>query len=135
MLLISLIAENSFGEVPAPILSGVPADKVILIEKGTEAPFKGYLFPEDKALKFRKDLIELDGLRELEKSYQKSLDLSISNEAKYNSKVNILLEQNDKLATALYSSKDRNSWENAGWFVLGILVTGTAFYGASRLRP
>ena len=110
------------------------AQDVIILDKGETAPFHGYLFPDDKAIQFRKDLIELDGLKKMESSYQKSLDLFNKNETLYNTKVNMLLEQNDKLAVALYKSKDRDAFENRFWFILGMIVTGSGVYLATKIK-
>lgn len=132
-LLISLIIENSRAQTTISPIVSVPADKVYLLEKGTEAPFKGYLFPEEKALNLRKELVELDGLKALEKSYLRSIDLYKLNEDRYNNKINILLEQNDKLSTSIINSEKRSEWENRIWFIMGIGVTGLAVYGASQL--
>ncbi len=137
MLSISLInGPNCYAQqiaVIAPIIASSDSD-VLYIDKGVETPFKGYLFPEAKALNFRKQLIELDTLKALETSYNKSIDLYKKNEDIYNYKVNVLLEQNDKLADAMYKAKDRGVWENRFWFGMGILVSGLAVYGASKLK-
>lgn len=131
ILLLSLtLGNNSFAE--ESVVAG-PNYKVILLEQGAAAPFQGYLFPKDKALDLRKELIELDTLKALEKSYIKSIDLYILNENRMNEKINILLEHNDKLASTLAKSEDRDAFENKIWFAMGILVTGLAVYGAGQL--
>lgn len=122
LLTFSTIGNNCYAE-----------DSVVLLEKGSTAPFKGYLFPEAKALDLRKELIELDNLRLIEKSYLNSIELYKKNETVHNLKVNTLLEQNDKLAEALAKSRERSEWENRIWFGLGILVSGLAVYGAGQL--
>jgi hypothetical protein len=96
---------------------------VTIVEKNEPAPFRGYLFSEDKALKFRKDLLQLDTLKAMNDSYERSITLYKTNDELFNYKVNTLLQQNDKLADQLYRSKDRNDWENWAWFAFGILVT------------
>lgn len=133
MCSISLISVNSYSEIIPSIISTNDKD-VVLLEKGTEAPFKGYLFPEHKVLKIRQELIELDNLKLIEKSYQRSIDLYKDNEEAMTFKVNALLEQNDKLSDALYKQKDRDSFETRLWFVLGMTVTGLAVYGAGQLK-
>ncbi len=123
----------AYAESVRPILVASDND-VVFIEKGVETPFKGYLFPEAKALTFRKQLIELDTLKALETSYNKSIDLYKKNEDIYNYKVNVLLEQNDRLSDALYKSKDRDTWSNRFWFALGIIVTSSSVYLATKLH-
>jgi hypothetical protein len=109
------------------------AADVTFLEKGSPAPYTGYLFSEEKTLKIRKELIELDTLKLLETSYNKSIDLYKKNEDLQNTKVNLLLQQNDKLAEALVKSRERSEWETRIWFGLGILVSGLAVYGAAQL--
>jgi hypothetical protein len=118
MLSITLITGNNAYAVTEA------EEKVVLVEKDFPAPYKGYLFPEDKALKFRRDLLELDTLRELKTSYERTITLYKTNDELHNYRVNMLLDQNDKLAKAVYQSKDRESWENWMWFAAGVLVTG-----------
>ncbi len=121
-LLTSLINVNCYAE-----------DSVVLLEKGGTAPYKGYLFSEDKALKIRKELIELDGLRLIEQSYTRSIDLYKKNEEARVNQVQLLLDRNDKLAESLAKSHERSEWENRIWFAMGIIVTGVAVYGAGQL--
>lgn len=110
------------------------ADEVTLIDKGSPAPFKGYLFPEDKALKFKNELQELDRLKELVVSYDKSISLYKSNEELYNHKINVLLEQNNKLVDSIGKTEERDKWENRLWFILGMTVTAIGVYGAGQLK-
>lgn len=118
MFLISLINENNAYAVTEA------EQQVVIIEKEAIAPFRGYLFPEDKALKFRKDLLELDTLKEMNASYERSITLYKKNEDYHNFKVNTLSEQNDKLAQAVYQAREKSSFENWMWFGLGVVVTG-----------
>lgn len=136
-LLTSLTIVNSYAQTPtpAPIISANGENnEVVFIQKDTEAPFTGYLFTPNNASKIKAELIQLDYYKQLELSYEKSIDLYKKNEDIYNFKVNTLLEQNDKLADALYKSKDRDTWENRFWFVAGIFVTGSAVYLATKLK-
>jgi hypothetical protein len=118
-LISSIIANNTFAVTEAE-------RQVILIEKEAPAPFKGYLFPEDKALKFRKELLELDTLKEMTTSYERSITLYKRNEDLHNYRVNQLMDQNDKLAKAVYQAQDRDSFENWVWFGFGMLAAGMA---------
>lgn len=132
-LIFSIIRNNARAQSTQPIVA-TSGNDVVLIEKGVETPFKGYLFPPDKALNFRKQLLELDQLKGLESSYEKSVELYKKNEDITNFKINTLLIQNDKLSDALYKQKDRDVWSDRIWFVLGIAITGTSVYLATRLR-
>lgn len=108
------------------------ADNVTLLDKGTPTPFKGYLFPEEDTRLLKAQLQELDNLRLMIESYNKSISLYKANEKEYTDKVNILLEQNDKLSKALYSSKDREEYSKITWFALGFLMTSVGVYIGSH---
>lgn len=125
-LLISLTSVNSYCQVSSP--------DVVFLNKGSVTAFDGYLFPPAKAILMKKELLELDELRALAASYQKTIDDYAKNEDLENYKVNTLLEQNDKLSDALYKKEDRSKYENWFWFGIGIVVTGLAVYGAGRLK-
>jgi hypothetical protein len=129
MLSIFLTIENSYGENLAPIVKTNTTDKVLFIEKGTEAPFKGYLFSEERTLEIRQELIELDSLRSIEPSYQKSIDIYKKNQDIYDYKVNVLLNENEKLARAV----SVNRYDGYIGFGIGILVTSLAIYGAKQI--
>jgi len=51
----------------------------------------------------------------------------------HENKVNLLVEQNDKLAKSLYSERTMTTWERVGWFVLGITATGIGAYALKNL--
>jgi hypothetical protein len=121
----ALSAEKSVPTLPSVI--NTSSLQVLYIQKGTEAPFEGYLFPPDKALEFRKELIELDSLRSMQPSYEKSITLYQKNE-------DVLLTQNQKLSEALSRTEAKGVWETRMYFILGIVVTGLAVYGAGRLK-
>lgn len=97
---------------------------VLLLEKDIPAPYKGYLFPEEKVLQLRKDLLQLDTYKSLLDSYDRSILLYQNNELILNKKINLLLTQNDVLVQSAYNAQDRGNLENWIWFGLGMLVTG-----------
>lgn len=106
------------------ITSGtVRAEDTVLIEKEQKAPFAGILFSLPKANEIRGQLLERDLYKELSDSQQKTIQLYKSNNELSESKVNMLLEQNDKLSASLRSSQSLNTWECVGLFTLGILAT------------
>lgn len=109
------------------------AQNVVLLEKDSPAPYKGYLFTEDEVRKIRSDLIELDTLRLVEISYNRTLELYKKNEVLYNDKINMLVQQNDKLVTTLSKSQEVNNWERFFWFSAGIFITGAGVYLGSKV--
>lgn len=103
------------------------------LNKGDASPYAGLLFSVDDANSIRKQLIDLDTSKALNDSLNKSIDLYKNNETFYQQQKQVLLEQNDKLAKSLYEERQMTNWERAGFFVLGIAVTGLAFYGVKQL--
>lgn len=108
-------------------------NKVVLIEKGQSAPYSGLLFPKEDANKIRVELLELQTLRLLNESYEKSFDLMQKNNDLFAKKESLLLDQNEKLSLALVESRQNNSIQKIIWFSLGILVTGISVYGAKKI--
>lgn len=115
------------------LTTSASSNDVVILEQNEKAPFTGYLFTKEKAQSTRIKLIEGEEAIKLIPSYQRSLELYRNNEAISDKKVNILLEQNDNLAKQLASSRSVSSFEKTAWFIGGILVTGLATYGASKL--
>lgn len=122
ILLISLIATNSFAD-----------NDVVSLLKGQPAPFDGLLFTIPKAEDLKRSVVERDNYKLLSESLERSIDLFKKNDELNNQKVNILLEQNDKLAKNLYEARSTSTAERVLWFGLGLAVTGMAIYGAKTL--
>jgi len=108
------------------------AEDVIFLPKGSTTQYDGYLFTPEKALKTRKELIELDYIKLENDSQKKSLDLFKLNDQYSKDKIQLLLDQNDKLAKSLYEARELTNWEKVGLFTLGVAVTGLAIYGARQ---
>lgn len=47
--------------------------------------------------------------------------------------IKLLTDQNDKLTKTLESTSSLSSFEKFGWFIGGIILTGLAVEGASKL--
>lgn len=133
LLIFSIVVSNAKADNSSPIVT-TNSNDVRFIQKGTEAPFDGYLFPPEKAINLKQELMELDEYKKLAESYQRSIDNDKKNDDLYNFKINTLLDQNDKLANAMYKQKDRDVWENRLWFAFGVFITGSAVFLATKLK-
>jgi hypothetical protein len=108
--------------------------ETVLLEKGNPAPYTGFLLDKETAQLSRVKIIEGEEAKKLNLSYEKSIQKYQSNELLYQTQVQTVLEQNDKLSRSLRDSQGMGTWERIGWFVGGIVITGAAVYGASQLR-
>jgi len=93
-----------------------------------------WVFSQDKAKSVRDRLIDLDVSLKTNESLQKSIDLYKLNETIQQKQLDIVLQQNDKLASALQSERTLNNWERFGCFLLGIAATVGAGWAISRVK-
>src|SRR5688500_13089233 len=106
------------------VLSSISlADDPYFGQRGHVLPQDSWVFSPDKAKDVRNRLIDGETYFKLNESLSKSIELYKSNEVIQQNKVNLLLEQNDKLAQRLASSQSLNNWERFGLFFLGIAAT------------
>lgn len=100
--------------------------------KGYTLTQDSWVFSPDKAKSVRDRLIDLETTSKINESLNKSLELYKSNEQLQQNKINLLLEQNDKLAVRLNDSQSLNNWEKFGLFVLGIVATVGAGFAIKK---
>ena len=106
--------------------------EVSYLSKGSPAPYDGYLFTQEKTQSVRTQLLEVDDLKAINLSYQRSVDLYKLNQDSYSKQVDILLSQNTKLTESLQKASGVTIYEKVGYFIAGILATGLAIYGAKQ---
>lgn len=125
----SIIVSLSFS-FPA---AAAEKQQVYYLIKNDIAPYDGILFPMKDALEIRKSLIEVEALKAVNESYEKSIQLYKKNEQLTDQKYNTLIDQNERLSTALVESRRSNDLQKILWFGLGVLATGFAVYGAKKI--
>jgi hypothetical protein len=109
------------------------AQDVQYLSKDQKAPFEGFLFTAPKASELKDAVIERDNYKLINLSLEKSLELEKKNSELQNQKVNVVLEQNLNLTKSLNEERSMSNWERILWFVLGVVGTGMAVYGASKI--
>ncbi len=108
-------------------------DAAVFIQKDTPAPYSGYLFTEAAGKDLKLKLVDLEYFKALSTSLQSQVDLYSKIEVKYQEKITIVEEQNDKLAKSVYSERNMNNWERAGYFVLGVAATVFAAFAVKQV--
>jgi hypothetical protein len=112
------------------------ANDAITVKEGqvVTKPFDGgTLMDKEMAEKVRDELIEKDYLEKTNESLNKTIILHRSNEEILTNQKGILLNQNIELTKTLNDTRSVSGWEKVGYFVLGVVVTSAAVYGAARL--
>lgn len=109
------------------------ADQLIPIKKGEVAAFDGALADVERLNTIKSGLQERDLYKQITESQQKSIDLLKQNDSYSETKVTMLLKQNDDLEKSLQSSQSMNSWEKIGLVTLGVLMTVGAGVAARNL--
>lgn len=115
------------------ITSNAFAEPVTTLQKNDIAPFTGLLFDIPTANDMRKQLVELDGLRLINTSLNNSITLQQNIIVTEKSQVDLLIEQNNKLAVSLRSAESLNTWTKAGYFTMGVLSIVLGAYAISRV--
>ncbi len=116
------------------VQTNVNADDPFYAQRGHVLAQDSWVFSPGKAKETRDKLIDLDTYTKLNTSLEKSLDLYKSNETIQQNKINLLLEQNDKLAKSLYDERTVTGWERFGYFALGIAATVFAGWAIGQAR-
>jgi len=113
----------------------VYADQAIKVKAGdvVKPEFdNGTLLDADKASKIKDQLIDGDTCQKEKQSFQKSIELYKDNEKLYKEETNLLLNRNIELTKVVNDSRETSDWLKVGYFMLGVVVTGAAAYGASK---
>jgi hypothetical protein len=110
------------------------AQEAVPLEQGKAAPFTGILLTPKAAQDLKNAVIERDGLVEQKASYERSMEYYRKSDELQQKKLNIVLEQNDKLALRLGEERSMSTWEKIGYFSLGIIATGIAGYAIGNIK-
>lgn len=105
------------------------AQDFLSIEKGQASPISGFVLSVDGAQTIRKGLLERSDYQALAESRERSITLKNLNISLQEDQINVLRSMNSDLKDL----HNRNDYENAGWFLLGVLATSLSIYGASKV--
>lgn len=101
-------------------------------QKGYTLLQDSWIFSPAKAKDVRDRLIDLDTYQKLNESLNKSIELYKKNEVINDNKINLLIEQNDRLAKSLLAERTVGGWERFGYFLLGIVATVGAGFAIKK---
>lgn len=133
LVLVSVLIGNICYADPSPSPSPADSESSIYLNKGDKSPYNGYLLPQSEVIQLRNNTIERDGLKTINSSLTQQLSLEQQDNKLQTDKINLLLDQNDKLDKAAYQERELNTWEKVAWFVGGVLATGLAVYGVHQI--
>jgi hypothetical protein len=91
-----------------------------LAQPGYKLTNEAWVFSPDKALEVRNKLLDLQTDETIIQSLNRTVDLYKANDQINTDKVNLLLQQNDKLAKAAGEERGLNDWERIGFIGLGV---------------
>jgi hypothetical protein len=94
---------------------------------------EGTLMDKDTSEKVRDELIEKDALVKTNESLNKTIILHRSNENILTEQNKLLLDQNLNLTKTLNETRETSTIVKIGYFLGGVIITGAAVYGASKL--
>ena len=121
LIILSILLPTAYG------------DDVTYLDKGTPAPYDGFLLTVPKAKEYRLITIERDNYKLVNESLNNTI-LSLQNINKYEEEKNgILLKQNDNLAQTAYNSQRMSDLEKVLWFGGGVIATILVLYGVQHL--
>lgn len=110
------------------------AEEAYYLEKTKPAPYTGFLFSPEKTQEIRKTYLEHENYKLINESLKSSLDFQVNIIKQKSEQLNLSMERNTVLAKELRDERSMGDLERIGWFALGIIATGVAGYGISRIK-
>lgn len=113
------------------MINNVAAEEVIHLEKDQPAPYDGFLFDSKTAepkLRAKFKTLERDNtlLKKIAENNKEQSKIAIQ-------RAELHRQQNQNLSYELQREKDKKGITKIIYFTLGILATGAATYGASKI--
>lgn len=95
------------------------AQESVYLNKGDAASFNGYLLPESEVVQLRNNTLDME-------MYKTESTLK-------DTQINLLTTQNNSLAKTVEDEKNLTLLEKVGFFAAGVIITGLAIDGASKI--
>lgn len=108
-------------------------ESVQLLEKGKPANCTGFLYSPEAEAKSAQDHADAIFYKEYVEKLEKRKELTEKQIQILDKRLDLYIRQSETLAEQLHKRESQNKWERIMWFGLGVLATGIAVHGASRL--
>lgn len=105
----------------------------VVLNKGTPAPFDGILIDKVKSDNIKNELIDKDTCYQERISLNRELTLFETNSGLKDSQLDLALKQNTNLLTEYNRTVSNDNTMKIVYFGLGLITTGIAIYGASKI--
>lgn len=109
-------------------------EPVRLIEQNKKAPCTGFLFSPEAEAQVAKDYEDLQFFKSLSERLEKRKELTDKEINILDKRLQLYIEQSNTLSNQLSKRESESKWEKVLWFSLGVIVTGLAVNGASKLN-
>jgi hypothetical protein len=106
--------------------------QVKYVEKGTPAPYTGYLFTPEKEKETRFKLIDLDYYKKLSEINTARLDNAHKQNELLSKQVDLWQNHSKELSKELATNESRSFWKNILYFGLGAIITVGLTYSVNQ---
>jgi len=100
-------------------------EQMVILDKNQPAPFKGILSNADQMKKFRESHESLKICKEISNKQEQLAKLTEIESNYYKKKYTNLNDEHEKY-------KSKTWWQKTGYFLLGVVITGTISYAAMK---
>lgn len=122
-----------FSLITQTALANQCPDDIQVISKGQVANCDGLLFSPKASQAADEAIEDAKYFKELSDKLLKRQELADQQISLLDKRLALHVEQNVILADQLVKKENQNKWEKVIYFTLGIIVTGVAVHGASKL--
>lgn len=109
-------------------------EPVQIIQAGQTANCDGFLFSDDAEKKASQAIDDATYYKDLSELLHKRSELSNKQIGILDQRLNLYMTSSNELAKEVVRKRDQDFWQKTIYFSLGVIVTGIAFYGASKLK-
>jgi hypothetical protein len=114
------------------LISGTVSAQVKYVEKGTPAPYDGYLFSPDKEQEARQNTESIKYYKLLDESNQRIINMQKTELDLSSQQAALWKAQNLELAKQLEANNNASFWRNTVYFLAGAAITTALAFGVNK---